>query len=121
MAFAVQVRPSVGASSTAWVPIAPEAPGWLTTTTLVPSASARIGAVTRVTWSVEPPAPQGTMMLIGPPGSQSWAAAVPPIAASESAASAARVTLFVMKVPPGIRLSSSARDPAGGPPSLSRH
>ena len=77
MALAVQVRPSRGLFSTSCVPIAPEAPGWLTTTTLTPSSSARIGAVTRVTWSVDPPAPQGTMMLIGPPGSQSWATAAP--------------------------------------------
>ena len=69
-----------------------------------------IGAVTRVTWSVEPPAPHGTMMLIGPPGFQSWAAAWPPTAASDNAASApARVTAFRHAIPPGIRLLGLGR------------
>src|SRR5258706_7844784 len=47
------------------VPIEPAPPGWLITTILVPSASSSSPAATRVTWSVAPPAAQGTMMLIG--------------------------------------------------------
>jgi hypothetical protein len=43
----------------------PEAPGWLTITTFCPSAFSISAAVTRVTWSVEPPAAHGTMIVIG--------------------------------------------------------
>ena len=52
------------------VPIEPDAPGWLTTTTFWPSAFSISAAVTRVTWSVEPPAAHGTMMVIGFSGFQ---------------------------------------------------
>src|SRR5258706_10381838 len=47
------------------VPIDPAPPGWLTITIFAPSASSSSPAATRVTWSVAPPAAQGTMMLIG--------------------------------------------------------
>jgi hypothetical protein len=47
------------------VPIEPDAPGWLTTTIFWPSAFSISAAVRRVTWSVEPPAAHGTMMVIG--------------------------------------------------------
>ncbi len=43
-----------------------------------------IGAVTRVTWSVDPPAPQGTIMLIGASGFQSCAEADPASASPDS-------------------------------------
>ena len=69
--------PWVGSKSAALVPIEPDAPGWVTTTTSVPSASSRIGATTRVTWSVEPPADHGTMILIGRSGSHVWAETAP--------------------------------------------
>jgi len=55
-------------------PIEPEPPGWLTTTTVWPSAFCSSPATTRITWSVEPPAAQGTMMLIGRSGFQSASA-----------------------------------------------
>jgi hypothetical protein len=59
------------------VPIEPEAPGWFTTTTFCPSAPSSSPATTRVTWSVEPPADQGTMMVIGLSGFHSAAVAAP--------------------------------------------
>src|SRR5690606_1872770 len=65
--------------------MAPEAPGWFTTTTSTPSASARMGAVTRVTWSVDPPAPHGTIRLIGRSGCHSWAAANPVVSINAGA------------------------------------
>ena len=43
----------------------PDAPGWLTMTTFWPSAFSISAAVTRVTWSVEPPAAHGTMIVMG--------------------------------------------------------
>jgi len=47
------------------VPTEPEAPGWLTMTIFWPSEVSSSPAAIRVTWSVEPPAPQGTMTVIG--------------------------------------------------------
>src|SRR5690606_37981907 len=88
--------------------MAPEAPGWLTTTTSTPSASARIGAVTRVTWSVEPPAPQGTIRLIGRSGFHSWAKAieVPSVKRAVPDARTSRRDCFIV-IPPifGARFS----------------
>ena len=57
------------------MPIEPAAPGWFTITTFWPSAFSSSAAVTRVTWSVEPPADQGTMMVIGFDGFHCAAAA----------------------------------------------
>ena len=57
------------------MPIEPDAPGWLTMTIFWPSAFSISAAVTRVTWSVEPPAAHGTMMVIGLVGFHCWAAA----------------------------------------------
>src|SRR3954465_3231873 len=47
------------------VPIDPDAPPWFTTTTFCPSAFSISAAVTRLTWSVDPPAAQGTISVIG--------------------------------------------------------
>jgi hypothetical protein len=60
------------------VPIEPDAPGWLTMTMVWPSAFSSSAAVTRVTWSVDPPAAQGTIRLIGRVGFHccAWAAPV---------------------------------------------
>ena len=52
------------------MPIEPDAPGWLTITTFWPSAFSISAAVMRVTWSVEPPAAHGTMIVIGREGFQ---------------------------------------------------
>ena len=57
------------------MPIDPEAPGWLTMTIVWPSTFSSSAAVTRVIWSVEPPAAQGTIRLIGRVGFQFWARA----------------------------------------------
>jgi hypothetical protein len=59
------------------VPIEPDAPGWLTTTIVCPSAFSSSAAVTRVIWSVEPPGAHGTIRLIGRVGFQFWASALP--------------------------------------------
>src|SRR5580693_1683132 len=48
--------------------MAPDAPGWLMMTMVWPSDFASSEAVTRVTVSVEPPAAQGTIRLIGRDG-----------------------------------------------------
>ena len=96
-ALAVQVWPSRGASSAAWVPIEPEAPGWLTTTMVASSASSRRGATTRVIWSVEPPADQGTMMLMGCSGCQPWSCAH---AAPTLSPNAAAAIVVLMAFPP---------------------
>src|SRR5688572_2724464 len=69
---AVHVCPSLGASSALLVPIEPEAPGWLTITTFWPRCFSSSAAVMRVTWSVEPPAAQGTMIVTGFDGFQFW-------------------------------------------------
>src|SRR5688572_11571374 len=77
---AVQVWPSFGASSALFVPMEPDAPGWLTITTFWPRCFSSSAAVMRVTWSVEPPAAQGTMIVTGLEGFQfcAWT----PVAAS---------------------------------------
>jgi hypothetical protein len=71
----------LGASIAFLVPTEPDAPGWFRITTFWFSAFSSSAAVTRVTWSVEPPAAQGTMMVIGLFGCH-WAWAAP--AASEA-------------------------------------
>jgi hypothetical protein len=71
------------------VPIDPEAPGWLTTTIVWPSTFSSSAAVTRVIWSVEPPAAHGTIRLIGRVGFQFWASA-PLLATARIAARATR-------------------------------
>src|SRR5688572_16640045 len=73
---AVQVWPSLGASSALFVPIDPDAPGWFTITTFWPRCFSSSAAVMRVTWSVEPPAAHGTMIVTGFEGFQfcAWAA-----------------------------------------------
>jgi hypothetical protein len=58
------------ASITDLVPIEPEAPGVLTITSFCPSAFSISAAVTRTTWSVEPPAAHGTITVIGRSGFQ---------------------------------------------------
>ena len=60
----------LGASSALFVPIEPDAPGWLTITTFWLRCFSSSAAVIRVTWSVEPPAAQGTMMVMGFDGFQ---------------------------------------------------
>ena len=72
------------------MPIEPDAPGWLTMTTFWPSAFSISAAVTRVTWSVEPPAAHGTMMVIGFVGFQVACAEAGAAASASAAASAAR-------------------------------
>jgi hypothetical protein len=62
----------------------------LTTTIFWPSTFSSSAAVTRVTWSVEPPAAQGTIRLIGLVGFQFWACAAP-ASANANAAAAQRV------------------------------
>ena len=72
------------------MPIEPDAPGWLTTTTFWPSAFSISAAVTRVTWSVEPPAAHGTMIVMGFVGFHvAWACAGSAKASEASAAATA--------------------------------
>ncbi len=67
----------------------PAAPGWLTTTIFWPSTFSSSAAVTRVTWSVEPPAAQGTIRLMGLLGFHcAWA-----VALNASTAAPARVVV----------------------------
>ena len=54
------------------MPIEPDAPGWLTITTFWPRCFSSSAAVMRVTWSVEPPAAHGTMIVTGLFGFQFW-------------------------------------------------
>ncbi len=94
----------MGASSALLLPMEPEAPGWLTITTFWPSVFSISAAVTRVTWSVEPPAAQGTMMVMGRSGFHCWASTGPPSAASAAAKAMLRIKVRFCMVSPGDEL-----------------
>src|SRR5215212_1971855 len=77
------------------MPMLPEAPGLLSTTTCCPSRRPRNSATTRALVSVTPPGVKGTMSRIGLAGQASWALAgadakPKPAAASAAAASQRR-------------------------------
>ncbi len=63
----------------------------MTITTFWPSVFSISAAVTRVTWSVEPPAAQGTMMVTGREGFHSCARAGAPSAARAAAKAMLRI------------------------------
>jgi hypothetical protein len=79
----------LGASSAFFVPIEPDAPGWFRITTFWPSAFSISAAVTRVTWSVEPPAAHGTMIVMGLSGFHCAAAGTATAIASPATSPAA--------------------------------
>src|SRR6185295_737103 len=85
--------------------MAPDAPGWLTITMVCPSAFSSSAAVTRVTWSVEPPAAQGTIRLIGRVGFH-CAAALPAVAARRAATRTVWIEGLRLMVSPGLVASS---------------
>ncbi len=82
-----KVYPSAAAAATAAVPIEPEAPPLLSTTTLCPSCFCRGSARMRATWSTEPPGGNTATSLIGCLPGQAWAQAAG--AAARPTASAA--------------------------------
>jgi len=87
----------LGASIAALVPMEPAPPGWLTMTMRWPSAPSISEAASRVTWSVAPPAAQGTMMVTGLVGFQvAWAMAR--AGARQAAASSVVRVVFGMRV-----------------------
>ncbi|CAH1649753.1 hypothetical protein CHELA17_20184 [Chelatococcus asaccharovorans] len=99
----VDERPSVCPSglafATAICPIRPPAPGRFSTRTVHPVCFCISVAKTRPKISVEPPAPKGTMMVIGPEGCQSALDAPDSVAAIVTAA-ANSIALKVMVIPP---------------------
>ncbi len=64
-----------GAAMAFLVPTEPEAPGWFITTIFWPRCFSSSAAVTRETWSVEPPGAHGTISVIGRSGFH-WAMAL---------------------------------------------
>src|SRR5439155_21050322 len=86
-----------------------------------PSAFSSSAAVTRVTWSVEPPAAQGTIRLIGRTGFQFCAAPGPAIASVSTATVAQRKKRFCMVCLPSWHSWSFAETvvvPGSGEPVL---
>ena len=69
-----RVRPSGAARATYWLPMAPEAPGRFSTTTLWPSAVASTGAARRAMMSMPVPGVKGAMMVMGPSCAKAGAA-----------------------------------------------
>ena len=92
-----QVFPSGAARATSRVPIEPEAPPLLSTTTGTPSAALRCGCSRREMASTLPPGGKGATRRIGPAGQAGWAMAG--AARTRPLASAARRVNMMRKLP----------------------